>query len=50
MLKNEYECLNININAQNWALMTKMSIYVNFWTFFPYLCPTRSVLQATVET
>ena len=30
MPKNEHECPNININAQNWALMTKIE----------HLCPT----------
>ena len=35
MLKNEHECSNININAQNWALMTKNEhLCPNFEHFF----------------
>ena len=34
MFKNEHECLNININAENWALMTKNE---HLWLTFEIL-------------
>ena len=35
MHKNEHECPNININAKNWALMTKIEhSYPTFEHFF----------------